>query len=161
MPPKRTAATTSAQDGAAPKLARRRVPTGVKSDPHASLKVNADDFRPTGDIDAQMGGPSRELPLGSTRFPLDQLLGEDNLRESSSATLSGDSKPDLGGFRGYGALGEEELSWADVIKQGYLEKAKMGNAAHGKGKENYAPLGASVKTVEVGAEQHHPEAICH
>ncbi len=150
MPPKRAATTSaSAQVGAAPKLAKRKAPASVNTNQDPAPRVGAGDFKLDGDDDAQMGGPSREPPLGGIRFPLDQLFGDENSNGPTSATLSGDSKPDLGSLRGYGALGEEELNWADVIKQGYLDKAKMGHGMNGKGKESYVPLGASVKTVEV------------
>jgi DNA-directed RNA polymerase III subunit RPC2 len=83
--------------------------------------------------------------MGTTRFPLDELFDD-------GSNVPADIKPDIGSLQGYGALGEEEMSWADLIKQGYHEKAKMGHMANGKGKQDDAALGASVKTVEVGTD---------
>jgi len=104
-------------------------------------RVRASDFRPAGDHDAQMGGPSHIPPMGTKRFPLDELFDD-------GSNVAADIKPDIGSLQGYGALGEEEMSWADLIKQGYHDKAKLGHIANGKGKQGEAALGASVKTVE-------------
>ncbi len=93
-----------------------------------------------------VGGPSHShdhdhSDTGATRFPLDDLLND----EGGDVEME-DKKPDLGNLNGYGALGAEGQSWAEVIRQGYLAKGKEMEGS-GKGKE--PGLGDSVKTIEV------------
>ncbi len=58
-----------------------------------------------------------------------------------------DIKPDLKSAQHISLMDEAEMNWAQLIRKGYEDNAKMGQ--HGKGKQIDTSYGASAKTVEV------------